>query len=116
MKKNLTKRERLRKKSDIAAVLSSHNKVSCSGVKLKYIRNGLEWNRIAITLRKKFGTAVFRNRAKRIAKEVYRNIKPLLRPGYDMIIILYPGEYDYGERKTQFSSLYKKAGLLAEDC
>ena len=55
-----------------------------------------------------------RNRAKRIVREIYRNMKHELRGGYDIAVILYPGAVTYSERKEQLLSLFRKAGLTGD--
>ena len=44
-------------------------------------------NRLGITVSKKIGNAVQRNRARRVLKEAYRSIEGLLIPGYDIVIV-----------------------------
>ena len=112
MRKNLTRQERLKGKALINRVFSARTRVKCTGAKLIYINNGLEINRVLFTFVRKFGNAVQRNRAKRVFKEIYRNMKDSLRPGYDMIFILFPGNFDYSVRKTQAESLLQKASLF----
>lgn len=112
MKRSLTRKERLKSREDISRVFRSSAKVSCSGAKLVYNENKLEWNRIAVTLVRKYGNSVVRNRSKRIIREIYRSLKFTIKPGYDMVIVLYPGNYSYNQRLEQFSYLLKKADLL----
>jgi ribonuclease P protein component len=112
MRRSLTKEEILRKRADIKAVFSSGSQVSCPGAKMMYKKNGLDKKRVLFTLRRKFGGSVLRNRTKRISREIYRKMKCDLKPGFDCVIILYPGEYGYYERKTQFSCLFRRADLL----
>ena len=49
--------------------------------------NGLEMNRLGITVSKRNGNAVTRNRLKRIIKEAYRLQQHNLHTGYDIVII-----------------------------
>ncbi len=112
MKRSLTKKERLKSREDISRVFRSSAKVSCVGAKLVYRENELDWNRIAVALVRKYGNSVVRNRSKRIVREIYRNIKFNIKPGYDMVMVLYPGNYDYNQRLEQFFYLLKKADLL----
>ena len=49
-------------------------------------RNGLEENRVGITVSKKLGGAVVRNRARRRLRECYRLNEHRLRPGFDVVI------------------------------
>lgn len=49
--------------------------------------NHLQENRVGITVGKKLGKAVVRNRARRRLREVYRLNSGRLRQGYDMILV-----------------------------
>jgi len=68
-----------------------------------YLKNCLNYNRIGIVVKKKFGNAVLRNYEKRIIREFFRTNKFLLfKHFYDFIIILncksdafYEKEQDY---------------------
>lgn len=112
MRKNLTRIERLRSQSEISIVFKSSTRVSCSGAKMVYRKNELEWNRIAVTLVRKYGNSVQRNRSKRILREIYRSLKNNLKPGYDMIMVLYPGDYNYSIRESQVKYLLSKADIF----
>ncbi|MCF6335978.1 MAG: ribonuclease P protein component [Spirochaetales bacterium] len=112
MRKSLTRGERLRSQSDISRVFKSANRVSCSGAKLVYRNNDIEWNRIAVTLVRKYGNSVQRNRSKRIVREIYRSLKNNLKPGFDIVIVLYPGDYDYSIRMSQIKYLLCKANIF----
>ena len=55
---------------------------------LYYRKNRFNENRLGITVSKKIGNAVVRNRTRRIIKEAYRNISNLLNnDGWDIIIV-----------------------------
>ncbi len=112
MKRSLTKSERLKKRSEIETVFSSGARVSCSGAKLFWVENGLSYNRIACTVVRRYGNAVERNRAKRFIREVFRNEKHCLKGGHDLVVLMYPGDYDFWKRKEQFEDLCAKAGLF----
>ncbi len=112
MRESLTKRERLGRKTDITRVFRRGTAVRCPGVQLRVVKNGLDYNRVAFTCVKKFGTSVERNRAKRIAREVYRKYKSNLVPGHDMVFILYPGSQVYRDRMKHITFLLSEAGLV----
>ena len=108
----ISRSERLRKRVDLRRVFRSPIKVGCKGLKLLYARNNLGWCRVVLTTSKGFKGAVRRNRQKRIGREIYRKLKGRLRQEFDLIFILYPGDYFYSERKKQISLLLQKADLL----
>ncbi len=112
MRKSLTKREILRKKSEIKRVFSRGNGVSCEGARLIWIKNGLNLSRILITPTRKFGRAVDRNRVRRLCKEIFRQNKESISWGYDLIFVIYPGYGDdYHQWYARYSLLIKKAKL-----
>ena len=111
MRRSLTRIDRLRGRKELKRAFGSRRQVSCPGVKIKFVKNELGRNRIAVSASRGFPNAVVRNRAKRIAKELYRNMKHELRDGYDIVVIVYPGAATYSERNEQLLSLFRKAGL-----
>jgi ribonuclease P protein component len=114
MRKSPTRQERLKGTFALERVFGSSKKAGVPGVKLLFAENGLEYNRTVISPVRKFGGAVRRNRARRVGKEAYRAVKSSIKPGYDLAFILFPGDYTYGERINQFSSLLRRAGLYNE--
>lgn len=112
MRKSLTKQERLRRKTEISRVFASPTKVSCFGAKLFYRENGLDKNRFMVTLIRKYGNAVQRNRAKRVAREAFRNMKGSLTQGYDLALVLFPHTDTLYSRRAQLEELFEKAALL----
>ena len=112
MRKSLTRQERLKKRSDLKRIFASRRQVTGIGAKLKYAKNGLERNRIVVSVSRKYGTSVKRNKAKRVVKEIYRNMKENLVSGYDVAIMLFPGECDFSRRKEQIEQLFRKAGMV----
>ena len=110
MRKSHTRAERLRSKADFAPVFDNPDvRSACRGAKLVAKRNNLETGRFAVTMVRKYGNAVQRNYARRVLKEIYRNTKQDLPTGYDIIVVLYSGDYGYHEREQQFTKLIRRA-------
>jgi ribonuclease P protein component len=113
------RRERLKKRDEIGAVFKRGKAVSCPGAKLFVLVNGRPHNRIAVTFSRKFGGAVERNRARRISREAYRHLSPGLRPGYDLVLLVYPAPAGGAEperegfprRMNQLGALFSRVGL-----
>lgn len=115
MKRNLTKKDKIKTKRDISKIFSSSSfQVGCRGVRLRYLKNNLPYNRLMICLVSKFGNAIKRNKAKRVFREIYRNNQELIEPGYDLAFILLPGDYETKERKKQFKTLINRAELFSK--
>jgi ribonuclease P protein component len=88
------------------------------------LKNGLVDNRICFALPRKFGNAVERNRARRLSREAYRHLRPRLKGGYDMVLLVYsggnggggdsPGAENLHTRMKQLKNLFAKAALWRE--
>lgn len=114
MKRSLTKKERIASNNDIRHIFSEGKKISCHGLKLYWIRNSLPFSRMAVTLSRKYGNAVERNKSKRWIREIYRELKEHIVLEKDILFLLFPGDYSFAKRKMQVYSLLKKAGLLID--
>ena len=104
--------EKLKGRAEIREVFSRRKAVSCAGAKLFWLKNGLPHNRIAFTFSRKYGTAVDRNYSRRLSREVYRHIRTELRKGYDLVLLVYPGQDVYSVRMKQIQELFSRAGLF----
>ncbi len=72
-------------------------------------KNDLDYTRIGITVSKKTGNAVVRNKIRRRIKEIYRELAPDIKPGYDLIFIARRNVPDisFQELKSAFNHLIK---------
>ncbi len=80
-------------------------------------RNRLDTNRVGITVSKKLGHAVVRNRARRRLREVYRLNEERFQPGWDIVVVARGKSISapFGQLVEAYLSLAKKAGILAEE-
>lgn len=72
-------------------------------------RNGLDHSRLGITISKKTGKAVIRNKIRRQIKEIYREFEPNIKVGYDLIFIVrrnVPG-ISFADLKSAFKHILK---------
>ena len=109
-------KERIKRSSEIRNLFKNGNKVSIDGAKLFFLLNNCKFNRIAFPLPRGYGNAVKRNHSRRFSREVFRNIKPNLNIGYDMLFLVYPiQEKDsFYLRYKQFKMLCKKANIIID--
>jgi len=80
-------------------------------------RNRLGRNEVGITVSKKLGHAVIRNRTRRRLREVYRLNEERFTPGWDIVVVARSRsvEADFGQLTAAYLSLAGKAGLLREE-
>ncbi len=73
-------------------------------------------NRVGITVSKKLGHAVVRNRIRRRLREVYRLNEEKFRPGYDIVVVARSRciDAEFDRLTDAYLTLAKKAGLLKE--
>jgi ribonuclease P protein component len=116
--------EHLKRQSDIKRTFKNGKTAACYGAKLFAFKreDGALNTRIAFTFQRKYGNAVERNRAKRLGREAYRALRQDLKPGYDLVWLLFvPANADEKKKMTcakrlaQFRTLCSRAGLLREE-
>ncbi len=79
-------------------------------------RNGSRENRVGITVSKKLGCAVVRNRARRRLRECYRLHETQLQAGFDLVIVARGRcvNAPFSQLERSFLSAAGKLGLLRE--
>ena len=77
-------------------------------------RNRSQANRVGLTVGKKLGHAVIRNRVRRRLREVYRLNEARFTPGWDIVVVARSRCIDASFQKltNAYLSLAEKAGLL----
>lgn len=105
----------LRKKSDFDAVYNKGRSAGSKYVVLFYHKNGLGLTRTCFLASKKVGNSVMRNRARRLMKESYRQLKGRVPEGYDLIFIARNSiqERVCSEVKRSMEDALKRAKLIA---
>ena len=107
----------LRRKSDFALIYNKGKSVGERYIVLFFKKNGLPYNRLAFLASKKVGGSVIRNRARRLMKESYREIKEDLADGYDIIFIARKTIRDRKKADvlSSMSAAVRKAGAIAKN-
>jgi len=83
----LTKQERIAQKKDFIRLLKRGRRFKLDQIAVAYIANHLTYSRVGISVGKKTGNAVKRNRIKRILRELFRHNKDVLPKGYDFLFM-----------------------------
>ena len=108
------KHERLLSTKDYERVYAEGRKIVEEWAVLYYARNQLPHCRLGITISRKMGKAVSRNRIKRRLKEAFRLNKHKLSPGYDLTVVVRKKAMDlsFHEIEGRLLLLCEKADLL----
>lgn len=77
---------RIRKAGDFDRVFASGCRVRCEGLTLLGLANGLDRARLGISVPKRMGGAVVRNRVKRVVREAFRACRREL-PAMDLVCV-----------------------------
>ncbi len=78
----------------------------CACAAAYYQKNRSPYNRVGVTVPKKIGGAVERNRAKRIIRAAYRKNELLMPLGYDIVIVA--GGKINGMKSTDLDILFRR--------
>ncbi|NLS45259.1 MAG: ribonuclease P protein component [Firmicutes bacterium] len=81
------KTQRLRKNEEFRRVFDSGKSFVGRNLVIYTYENGFSYNRVGVTVSRKFGGAVERNQLKRILREAWRNQKGKLQKGFDLVIV-----------------------------
>ena len=77
----------LKKNKDFQNVYRNGKSYADKYLVMYVLENGLESNRIGISVSKKVGNSVVRHRTTRLIRESYRLNQDNLKTGYDMVVI-----------------------------
>lgn len=107
MKKSLSKNEILSSK-EIKMLFKKNKSLKTRGFGVFFTENKLPFPRFAVSVAKKYGSAVQRNYAKRIVREVYRLYKDKLQSPYDMVFVVYPHQLVFSSARDALILLMQK--------
>ena len=79
------------RKSQFKAVMTRNLRVSNSLLTLYMAESDCSYPRLGVSVGKSCGTAVVRNRWKRLAREAFRQSQDRIPPGFDYLLIVSPG-------------------------
>jgi ribonuclease P protein component len=106
----------LKTNNDFKRIYNRGKSFVSTGIVVYVAKNGVGINRIGLTVSKKIGNAVKRNRAKRVMREAFRHLEYRLKNGYDIILVA-RGKTVFlkSTEITRFlNDLFIKAGILIQ--
>ena len=89
--RSLKKEERLRLRRDFDRVFSKGESVKNEYLRVVFTKNEIGFRRIGVVVRRKIGKAVYRNRLRRLIKEVFRNNKDIFPESVDVVFLVRDG-------------------------
>lgn len=110
----MRKTHRLKRKEDFAHVYETGRSTAGRLLVLYALQGEQGKVRIGFAAGRKLGSAVVRNRAKRLMREIARRRLPNVAPGYSLIVIARTGalKATFVELNKEFTFLLKKLNLL----
>ncbi len=91
--------------------------VGCDILVVYYMKTKLPYNRLGITVGKKIGGAVVRNRIKRLIRESYRLIENEIESNYDIVIVARSkcADAKFNDVSGSIKRIFKKCGITKKD-
>ena len=79
--------------------------------------NRLTTNRVGVTVGKKLGKAVIRNRVRRRLREIYRRNEERFTPGWDIVVVARSRSVgaEFSKLENAYLTLAQNAGLLTQE-
>ena len=104
--------DRLKKRYEFRQAQLRGRRIHTPHFLIVVLPNALQNTRLGITVTKKVGTAVQRNRIKRVVREVFRRNRPLFPGSHDIVFIAKRGStgIDYESLLNELQRSAKKLG------
>lgn len=104
----------IRRNMEFSKVYNRGNSRANPVLVMYVLKNGMEYNRIGITVSRKVGKSVVRNRIKRLIKEAYRKHSDRIKRGYDLVMIARAdaGKAEYKDIERWMKDLLLRQKLL----
>jgi len=106
----LRRGDRLKKRYEFRQAQLRGRRIHTSHFLIVVEPNALQNTRLGITVTKKVGSAVRRNRIKRVVREVFRRNRQLFPPSHDLVFIAKRGatDIDYGSLLNELQRAAQK--------
>lgn len=107
----MKKKDIIKDSNDFNSIIKNAKKVSNDGFVIYYRKNNLGKNRFGISVGKKLGNAVFRNKCKRRIRMMTTNyMKNIKKSGVDYVILLRKSgvELTYQQLEKRYLDLFNK--------
>ena len=103
---------RIRRQADFDRVFAQNVYAADRTLVVQGCLNGLASTRLGLSVSRRTGNAVVRNRLRRLVREIFRAHQPELRPDVDIVLVMRPGaaRLTYQELETRFLDAARRSG------
>lgn len=107
---SLPKAERIRKRAEYVSIQTQGRKLSTPSLLAFTVWKAQAPLRLGITVSKRVGGAVVRNRVKRLLREVFRHVKDRLPPGLQLVIVAKAdaAQLDFQRTRAEFLEICRR--------
>ena len=96
------------------AVYTTGRRAGCRSFTLFGVPTSAQTTRLGITVTRRVGASVFRNRVKRCVREIFRRNRSVLGPRFDIVVNVHPGIdlEDVPSLEAAFLACYRRLARL----
>lgn len=99
------KSKRIVSNKQFKAILARNLRLSDGLLTLYMAENDCDYRRLGVSVRKSCGSAVVRNRLKRLLREAFRQSQDKIPPGFDYLLMISPQWSKKKDRSGQFKKI-----------
>jgi len=107
------RKEHIRKHSEFIEIYENGETVRKNAMKFYFMSSSNDFGRLGITVPRKTGNAVIRNRYRRWIREIFRCNKSYLKNSVDLVVCVFRDQWaDFKSFDKDFLYLFKKIDLI----
>ncbi len=109
--------KKLKKRSEFQRVYQNGSKYWNRYFVIYVLRTHFDYLRLGITVSKKVGKSVQRNRVKRLIRESFRHLRPQIQTAYDVVVVgrTPASRLKCQEAQSALYNLFRRASILMND-
>ena len=112
--KLMIKKYRVRKNEDFSFIINKRKSIANQSFVVYYFKRSFDYSRVGISVSKKLGNAVMRNKIKRQVRMMFANIYDFENSPFDFVVIVRKPylEKKFSDNQNNLEKLIKKAIII----